>query len=66
MPDLTAKIPYNVLRAGRTYVPEWVGAGSGKRQLRLGEAHVYGTATFYSELRLTPPPQKRVDWCSSE
>ncbi len=34
------------------------------RQLRLGEAHVYGTVTFYSELRLTPPPRTRIDWCS--
>ena len=34
------------------------------RQLRLGEAHLYGTATFYSELWLTPPPQTRIDWCS--
>ncbi len=34
------------------------------RQLRLGEAHVYGAVTFYSELRTTPPPETRVDWCS--
>lgn len=34
------------------------------RQLRLSEAHVYGTITFYSELRLTPPPETRIDWCS--
>ena len=34
------------------------------RQLRLGEAHVYGTVTFYSELRTTPPPETRIDWCS--
>ena len=34
------------------------------RQLRLGEAHVYGTVTFYSELRATPPPETRIDWCS--
>ena len=34
------------------------------RQPRLGEAHVYGTVTFYSELRLTPSPQPRIDWCS--
>ena len=34
------------------------------RQLRLSEAHVYGTVTFYSELRLTPPPRTRIDWCS--
>ena len=34
------------------------------RQLHLGEAHVYGAVTFYSELRLTPPPETRIDWCS--
>lgn len=34
------------------------------KQLRLGEAHVYGTVTFYSELRQIPPPEKRIDWCS--
>ena len=34
------------------------------RQLRLGEAHVYGAVTFYSELRITPPPETRIDWCS--
>ena len=34
------------------------------RQLRLGEAHVYGAVTFYSELRTTPPPETRIDWCS--
>jgi NADH:ubiquinone oxidoreductase subunit E len=34
------------------------------RQLRLGEAHVYGAVTFYSELRTTPPPATRIDWCS--
>lgn len=34
------------------------------RQLHLGEAHVYGAVTFYSELRLTPPPERRIDWCS--
>ena len=33
-------------------------------QLHLGEAHVYGAITFYSELRLTAPPATRVDWCS--
>ena len=27
------------------------------RQLRMSEAKVYGAATFYSEYRLTPPPQ---------
>ena len=34
------------------------------RQLRLGEAHVYGAVTFYSELRTRPPPETRIDWCS--
>lgn len=34
------------------------------RQLNLGEARVYGAVTFYSELRLTPPPETRIDWCS--
>ena len=34
------------------------------RQLRLGEAHVYGAVTFYAELRTIPPPQTRIDWCS--
>ncbi len=34
------------------------------RQLRLGEAHVYGAVTFYSELRTIPPPETRIDWCS--
>ena len=34
------------------------------RQLRLGEAHVYGAVTFYAELRTIPPPATRIDWCS--
>jgi NADH-quinone oxidoreductase subunit E len=34
------------------------------RQLRLSEARVYGAITFYSEYRLTPPPQVLVGWCS--
>lgn len=34
------------------------------RQLRLGEAHVYGAVTFYTELRTIPPPATRIDWCS--
>jgi NADH:ubiquinone oxidoreductase subunit E len=34
------------------------------KQLRLGEAHVYGAVTFYAELRTIPPPKTRVDWCS--
>ncbi len=34
------------------------------RQLRLSEAHVYGAVTFFAELRTTPPPETRIDWCS--
>lgn len=34
------------------------------RHLRLGEAHVYGTTTFYSEFRLTPPAETTIAWCS--
>ncbi len=34
------------------------------RQLRLGEAHVYGAVTFYAELRTIPQPETRIDWCS--
>ena len=34
------------------------------RQLRLSEAKVHGAITFYSEYRLTPPPQVLVGWCS--
>lgn len=34
------------------------------RQLRLSEAKVYGATTFYSEFRLTPPPQTLIAWCS--
>jgi NADH-quinone oxidoreductase subunit E len=34
------------------------------RQLRLSEAKVYGAITFYSEYRLTPPPQVLIGWCS--
>ena len=34
------------------------------RQLRLSEARVYGAATFYSEFRLTSPPETLISWCS--
>ncbi len=34
------------------------------KQLRLGEAHVYGAVTFYSEFRQIPQPETRIDWCS--
>ena len=45
------------------YVPKEA-MGVVAKQLRLGEAHVYGTVTFYSEFRQIPPPATRVDWCS--
>ena len=34
------------------------------RHLKLGTARVYGTITFYSEFRITPPPETTVSWCS--
>ena len=34
------------------------------RQLRLSAAKVYGAATFYSEFRLTAPPETLIGWCS--
>ena len=34
------------------------------KQLRLGEAHVYGAVTFYVEFRRIPPPQTLIGWCS--
>jgi NADH:ubiquinone oxidoreductase subunit E len=45
------------------YVPKEA-IGVVARHLHLGEAHVYGAVTFYAELRTTPPPETRVDWCS--
>ena len=33
-------------------------------RLRLSAAHVYGAASFYSELRTTPPPLHTIAWCS--
>lgn len=45
------------------YIPKEA-VGVVARQLRLGEAHVYGAFTFYAELRTIPPPRTRVDWCS--
>jgi NADH:ubiquinone oxidoreductase subunit E len=45
------------------YVPREAMAVVAK-QLRLGEAHVYGAVTFYAELRTIPPPETRIDWCS--
>jgi NADH:ubiquinone oxidoreductase subunit E len=34
------------------------------KQVHVSEAHVYGAVTFYAELRTTPPPETRLDWCS--
>ena len=34
------------------------------RHLRLPEARVYGSITYYAELRLEPPPETVVSWCS--
>jgi NADH-quinone oxidoreductase subunit E len=34
------------------------------RHFRLPEARVYGSITFYSEFRLTPPPETSISWCS--
>ncbi len=34
------------------------------QQLRLPEARVYGSITFYSEFRTTPPPETLISWCS--
>jgi len=45
------------------YVPK-LALGVVARQLRLSEAKVYGAATFYSEFRLTPPPETLISWCS--
>ncbi len=45
----------------------WVSRGAMTliaRRLKLTEAQVYGPATFYSEFRLSPPPQTLVTWCS--
>ena len=45
------------------YIPKEA-MGVVAKQLRLGEAHVFGAVTFYSELRVIPPPRTRIDWCS--
>ena len=45
------------------YIPK-PAIGVVARQLRLSEAKVYGAITFYSEYRLTPPPQMLIGWCS--
>ncbi|MHB8377187.1 MAG: NADH-quinone oxidoreductase subunit NuoE family protein [Dehalococcoidia bacterium] len=45
------------------YIPK-IALGVVARQLRLSEAKVYGAATYYSEFRLTPPPETLIGWCS--
>ncbi len=45
------------------YIPK-LAIGVVARQVRLSEAKVYGAITFYSEFRLTPPPQVLIGWCS--
>ncbi len=45
------------------YIPK-IALGVVARQLRLSEAKVYGAATYYSEFRLTPPPEILIGWCS--
>ena len=45
------------------YIPK-PAIGVVARQVRLSEAKVYGAITFYSEFRLTPPPQVLIGWCS--
>lgn len=45
------------------YIPKEA-IGVVARQLRLSEARVYGAITFYSEFRLTLPPETVVSWCS--
>ncbi len=34
------------------------------QHLRLPESRVYGAITYYSEFRMTPPPETKVSWCS--
>lgn len=45
------------------YIPREAIAVVG-RHLHLAEAHVFGAISFYSEFRLTPPPETTVAWCS--
>jgi NADH:ubiquinone oxidoreductase subunit E len=33
------------------------------QHLELGTARVYGVISFYSEFRLTPPPETTISWC---
>lgn len=34
------------------------------RRMRMTAAAVFGTISFYSEFRTTPPPQTLINWCS--
>lgn len=34
------------------------------RQLRMTAAAVFGTISFYSEFRTSPPPRTLINWCS--
>jgi NADH:ubiquinone oxidoreductase subunit E len=45
------------------YVPP-IAIAAVASHLKLGVARVYGVITFYSEFRLTPPPEITVSWCS--
>ena len=45
------------------YVPK-VAIPGVAQHLRLPESRVYGSITFYSEFRQTPPPDNIVSWCS--
>lgn len=45
------------------YIPPWAIPILGEK-LRIAAAEIYGVISFYSELRLEPPPQVLVSWCS--
>ncbi len=45
------------------YIPQAAIPGVAQH-FRLPEARVYGTITYYSEFRTTPPPEITVSWCS--
>jgi NADH:ubiquinone oxidoreductase subunit E len=34
------------------------------RHLRLPESRIYGSITYYSEFRTTPPAETTISWCS--
>src|SRR5690348_2404626 len=34
------------------------------RQLNATPALIYGAATFYTDYRLSPPPETEISWCS--